>query len=294
MAPHKYQCYRKLCLECLFEHEVDIKQTVPLKKFQEMVIMRLKEYKIDQTSELTKQKMNFKLILSQTQIMLMKIWEELQESIQQIYDIIEIEDKSYIKIINHNINPAEFSNTDLEKLKLEKLKNFLDQKVKNFCEKLKKEFKDIVQFNKIEPISQVNQIDGQNSALTEILASLKDIDVQKLTVINNQMRREKISDIVGFLSVTQKQLEQYFGKKNAKNDLRNNIKSITDVIKIFKNITLIKTIIQLNFIKRLQMISSKKQKKIIKSLNFQNSQLIQQLQIIFLANVDQFHQIYQF
>lgn len=39
--------------------------------------------------------MDFKSMLSQTENLLKNIWEELSESIREIYDMIEMEDKSY-------------------------------------------------------------------------------------------------------------------------------------------------------------------------------------------------------
>ncbi|CAD8130765.1 unnamed protein product [Paramecium sonneborni] len=106
IAPHKYQYQRKLCVECLYEHNVSAKQTVVKKKFQEMIIDKFKESKFDDTSELTKQRMNFKSVLFQTENMLKKIWEELSESIKQVYDSIEQE---YFNIINQGTNLAESS-----------------------------------------------------------------------------------------------------------------------------------------------------------------------------------------
>ncbi|CAD8215077.1 unnamed protein product [Paramecium octaurelia] len=48
--------------------------------------------------------------------MLKDIWDEMTESITQIYDLIEMEDKSYVTQINNNEIPTELTNTDLEKL----------------------------------------------------------------------------------------------------------------------------------------------------------------------------------
>ncbi|CAD8130280.1 unnamed protein product [Paramecium sonneborni] len=81
-----------------------------------MLIKKLKESKLDETSELTNQTMNFKSIVSKVESMMKKIWEDLTKSINEIYDIIEHENKSYINLINDNINLAESSYTDLEKL----------------------------------------------------------------------------------------------------------------------------------------------------------------------------------
>lgn len=53
IAPHKCLYKRRLCPECLEEHGVDVKLTVPTNKFQAIVIQKLKEFKLNQTSELT-------------------------------------------------------------------------------------------------------------------------------------------------------------------------------------------------------------------------------------------------
>ncbi|CAD8130328.1 unnamed protein product [Paramecium sonneborni] len=70
-APHKCQCQRKLCVECLYDHGVDIiKQTVSIDRFRTMVIKKLQESKLDETSEITSQRMNFKFIISKFEIII--------------------------------------------------------------------------------------------------------------------------------------------------------------------------------------------------------------------------------
>ncbi|CAD8214030.1 unnamed protein product [Paramecium pentaurelia] len=125
------------------------------------------------------------MILSQTESMLKNIWQRLQESIIEIYDAIEIQDESYLKIINNKINPTDLSNKDLEKLvqivqgttlnerkaskdsylqKLQKVMDWWGKEIKAFNEKLKKEMKkkfssDITgkqQKNEIKSPSQFN------------------------------------------------------------------------------------------------------------------------------------------
>ncbi|CAD8112411.1 unnamed protein product [Paramecium sonneborni] len=161
IAPHMCQYQRKLCFECLYEQDVNVKQTVVIKKFQEMVIKKFKESKLDETSELIKQRNNFKSVLSQTESTMKKIWEELSESIKQVYDWIEQE---YFNIINQSTNLAESSYADLEKLvqivigtklndlngeknwflmKLEKTQNCLVQEIEGFIQKFKKEMQEI-------------------------------------------------------------------------------------------------------------------------------------------------------
>ncbi|CAD8214567.1 unnamed protein product [Paramecium octaurelia] len=155
VAPHKCQCARKLCAECQFEHEVDKNHTVPINKFKEIVAKKLNESNLIDSSELTKQRMHFKQMLSSTLKMLKDIWDETTESIKQIYDLIEMEDKSYLNYMNYNVNPLELTNTELEKQvqsvigkqlddwnnqknsqlkRLEMTKQYWEKETKVFCE----------------------------------------------------------------------------------------------------------------------------------------------------------------
>ncbi|CAD8096247.1 unnamed protein product [Paramecium primaurelia] len=114
IAPHK--CQRKLCVECMYDHGVDTKQTVPINKFQDKAMKKLKDSKPGDTSKLNEQRMIFKVLLTQIDQMLKKILEELSQSIKQVYDQIEKENQSYLNLINENTNLAESSYTDIEKL----------------------------------------------------------------------------------------------------------------------------------------------------------------------------------
>lgn len=51
---------------------------------------KLKESKLDQTDEITAQRMAFKSMLSKTQSMLIRILDDLSESYKSIFDRIEI------------------------------------------------------------------------------------------------------------------------------------------------------------------------------------------------------------
>ncbi|CAD8075040.1 unnamed protein product [Paramecium sonneborni] len=157
IAPHKCQCQRKLCMECAYSHGVDFKQTIPIQIFQEMLIKKQKESKPYETSDFTKERTKLKLLLSQTESTMNKIWENFQESIKSIYDMIELQDKTYLEILNNNTTPVELSNTDLEMLvqilvgdklkgwnalkdfnlrKIEKVQNLLGQEIKAFNEQI--------------------------------------------------------------------------------------------------------------------------------------------------------------
>ncbi|CAD8118943.1 unnamed protein product [Paramecium primaurelia] len=123
---------------------------------------------MDLNSEFTEQRKNILMILSQTENMLKNTWQHLQESIKQIYDTIEMQDKSYLKIVNKDFDPTDFSNTDLEKLvqivqgkilnewkaqkdfqlqQLLKVKDWWEKEIKTFNEKLMKEMNENLSFN---------------------------------------------------------------------------------------------------------------------------------------------------
>ncbi|CAD8191708.1 unnamed protein product [Paramecium pentaurelia] len=165
IAPHQCQCKRKLCIDCQYQHGVDIIYTVPTHRFRDMVIKEIKESKIDQNPEFTEQRKNFLKILSQIESMLKNTWQKLNESIKKIYDTIEMQDKSFLKIMNDNFNPKDLSNTDLEKLvqivqgkklnewktqknsyfqKLQNLKECLEKAIQASNDKLKKDMKENV------------------------------------------------------------------------------------------------------------------------------------------------------
>ncbi|CAD8193552.1 unnamed protein product [Paramecium octaurelia] len=114
IAPHKCSHQRKLCVDCLYEHEVEKKQTVS--DVQKMVVSKLKSSRLNDSSELTMRRKNFKEMLYATKNKLKLIWKELAESINQLQDLLEMEDKFYMNFIKKNDNPTELSNTDLEKL----------------------------------------------------------------------------------------------------------------------------------------------------------------------------------
>ncbi|CAK92469.1 unnamed protein product (macronuclear) [Paramecium tetraurelia] len=230
LAPHKCKFQRKLCGECLFEHEVDVKLYIaPIKKFQELVTQKLELSKPNNELELTAQILNFKTILSSTQNMLKQIWDQLTESIKQIFDMIEMEDKSYQKIISNNVNPTELSNTDLEKLvqivegksldfwkekknsylkRLEFTKACLDQETRAFCERLNKERKSIMQLitmvgnsqENTQSITLIEQVYKRKKDLYEVLIQTKNIDGSFLNEIIAMLKKEKITNCLEFFS----------------------------------------------------------------------------------------------
>ncbi|CAD8198460.1 unnamed protein product [Paramecium pentaurelia] len=232
IAPHKCQYQRKLCVQCINEHRVDIQHIVEINKFREMVIQKIKDYQFDKASELTKQRNNFISVLSQIEGILKKIWKQLTESIQQLYDMFEIQNKSYLNIINENTNLIEQHRTQLDELvlifkgqkfqdwnayqnsfliKLENVKNWWGHEVEDFNERLKKQIKVFFPFNQQEfkQLSMLQPIE-QKEDLCEILASIKYIDVQIFRLIIQMLKQEKITDFIRFLTIDENQ--KYFEK----------------------------------------------------------------------------------
>ncbi|CAD8117467.1 unnamed protein product [Paramecium primaurelia] len=250
-APHKCQCQRKLCAECQYQHKVDFKYTIPIKIFREMAIKKLSESLLDQTSELTKQRMYFKQVLSQTEGMMKKIWEEFAESIKLIYDLIEQKNKSYFDLLKENQNLSESSYSDLEKLvqivegktlndwtvqqnsyliELDKAKRWWYQEVMTFIEKQNEGMKKNLSLIKINPYPKEGQVYQRKEDLYEILAGIQDIDGSIFNMIIEIMRKEKISDLLEFLSKTDN-LKFHQSKINNQDkifDITNNLRNIQD------------------------------------------------------------------
>ncbi|CAD8129733.1 unnamed protein product [Paramecium sonneborni] len=168
IASHQCQ-QRKLCIECLYNHGVDLKQTVPIDKFEETLVKKKKESKLDEQSKLLDQR---KSILSKIETIIKEIQEGLAKTIKQIYDMIELENQKYINLLYGNLNLAQSSNTELENLvqifhnkldlrsaeknqyiaKLDNLENQLNLVAEAFNEKIKKEMN---QFNLIDFFSKM-------------------------------------------------------------------------------------------------------------------------------------------
>ncbi|CAD8195753.1 unnamed protein product [Paramecium octaurelia] len=304
IAPHKCQFDRKLCAQCFDEHSIYSENIVSLNKFQNMVINRSKESKLDQIiAELIHSRKAFKSMLSQTEIMMRDIMKELQESIKQIYDQIEQQNKLYLNLFNENVNLAEFSNSNLEQLvqfligkpsqdwndlkssqlakleKLEKTKNWWEQEIKVFCEKMNKEMKEITSIIKIEPRQEIAQGYERKEDLYEVLAQSKGINEQLFDILITMLRQDKISDIIRFLQkeFPQKYQNQYVNNeinlspKSKEMRLKNEIQVITAVFrdiheldfskKNFSTDAYLET--RINIIKRIQ-----KEERIIQFLKF--------------------------
>ncbi|CAD8213828.1 unnamed protein product [Paramecium octaurelia] len=234
IAPHACQYQRKLCAECQYEHGENVKHAVPINIFQQIVIMKMKQYKLDEISEISQQRNNFKLMLSQTESMIKKIWEELSDSIKYIYDLIEKKYRSYSNLFNQYTNIAESSYSDLEQIvyllqvgkvndwiseknsylaKLQKIEQLLEEEVKFLCKKLKNEIK-----SSIQPIQKMLQVYERKEDLYQVLTQTSNIDESCLNEILGMFKTNKITDCLKYLS-------------NIRNTEKNNFKFITDVIK---------------------------------------------------------------
>ncbi|CAK58103.1 unnamed protein product (macronuclear) [Paramecium tetraurelia] len=300
IAPHTCQFDRKLCSECLDEHQFN-SNIVSIKRFKEMVMKRFSESKLDQnTEELIHQRKAFKSMLSETESKMRKIWEELEKSINQMYDFIEEQNKLYLNLFNQNDNLSEFSNSNLEQLvqiligeslddwndlqnsqlvKLEKTKNQWEQDIKTFCEKMNIEMKEITSKIKIEPRQEIVQINEREKDLYEVLALSKSINQKLFDKMIKMLKQDKISNIIIFLQkeFAQKYQEEYMyneanlSPKSREVKLKNDFQVITTVFrdihqldfnkKNFSTDAYIET--RINIIKKIQ-----KDEKIIEFLKF--------------------------
>ncbi|CAD8048613.1 unnamed protein product [Paramecium primaurelia] len=251
IAPHKCQCQRKLCVECLYDHGVDIqKHTTPIKKFRDMALKKMKDSKLDDNQELTKQRVAFKALLTQTEQMMKKILDELSQSIKQVYDQIEKVNQSFLNLINENTNLAGSSYTDIEKLvnivegttvidwsasknsymiEVDKTMNWWDQQIKAFIEKSKEEIQWVQSLINEEEDYQMKD------DLFEMLTFIQQIDDSLYEKILEILKREKVSDILGFLSKSNHQ-NFYQSLINQQLNIKEVKKQITKISNVLKNI----------------------------------------------------------
>ncbi|CAD8204014.1 unnamed protein product [Paramecium pentaurelia] len=83
LTPHNCQCFRKLCVECLNQHEVHAQYIVTNSQLQERLINKLEEYQLYEIQTVEKKKTQFTNFLSRTKRRLKKILKELSESFEQ-------------------------------------------------------------------------------------------------------------------------------------------------------------------------------------------------------------------
>ncbi|CAK91786.1 unnamed protein product (macronuclear) [Paramecium tetraurelia] len=257
--PHNCERQRKLCVDCIYEHGVDIKKnTVTAKKFQELIRQRFKESEDNELSNLSTQRMNFKSLLSSSQILLKQICDEIEVSYKQIDDMMTgLEDISFLNIANKNVNPLELSNTELEKLfqiflgktlykqndsKKLYLKNLHEKnkccykEISSFCEKFNIEMKRILSLiqmtnNYQGKIQSITEIVNRNADLYQVLTYTKNIDRSFLNKIIILIKNNKITNFLEFISEQNidKSYETDFYKKNYSTEVYEQIRN--DLIK---------------------------------------------------------------
>ncbi|CAK66082.1 unnamed protein product (macronuclear) [Paramecium tetraurelia] len=205
LAPHKCQNQRKLCDECFQEHGVEVQFLIPINGLQEIVKKKFQELKLGDISEISVQRINFKSMLSQSQSKFKQILDQFSESAQYIFDMIELQTKSYVHLINQNINPAELSNYDLEILiqilkgesindwieqkniylnKLEELKVYWDQEEKLFISNIQDKLRGLLSINE----QQSSKFTGQTK---EIQKSYFQFKALQITTTEQMSRNEK-------------------------------------------------------------------------------------------------------
>ncbi|CAD8135866.1 unnamed protein product [Paramecium pentaurelia] len=205
-APHRCEINRKMCVECQQDHGIEVKQTIPINKFRQMLNGKVKDYKLDDTQELNKQRLDFKYMLSKAVEMLKQLWEELSESIRKIFEMIEKENKSLTDLITQNENLTESSYSDLEKLvqllngkivdnlnnkknsimtKVKKAKDLLEKEVIIFCQKFKEEMREILSIFQVQNDEQIILQEGSQKLKVAICDHGRFI-YSNLTIQSNQ------------------------------------------------------------------------------------------------------------
>ncbi|CAD8179786.1 unnamed protein product [Paramecium octaurelia] len=209
IAPHQCSCQRKLCVKCLLEHKVDIKQVMSIDEFPKMVLYKLKQFKVDQESEIIVQKNIVKLVLSLTQIIMNQIWVQLFESINQIYDFNRKQKQIIFQSYQHKYQHCQFmvsileeknlrdrideKNSYFSKLQVEQLK--WEQEVKQFQEMLKEKI-----MTSIQPIQEMLKVYKRKEDLYSVLSYSKNIDGSFINKMMNLLKIEKITDCIEYLS----------------------------------------------------------------------------------------------
>ncbi|CAK77639.1 unnamed protein product (macronuclear) [Paramecium tetraurelia] len=217
IATHKCELNRKMCVECQQEHGVDLKQTLPLKQVEEMVKNKFKEFQLDDTSDITKERMKYKAMLSQTESSIKNILDEISKLFEQTFDRVEQESKSFTNLINNNPNLASISNSELNKLveilqwnnlndfiiqknlylvRLENSRFWWEQEVQAFGEKLKTVMNQYIEFfrqqfsnfQSVKPVSLdadlIQELEMKNQAILEY----KQIFIDKKQLLNNEIK----------------------------------------------------------------------------------------------------------
>ncbi|CAD8130317.1 unnamed protein product [Paramecium sonneborni] len=150
-------------------------------------------------SEIGKQRMAFKQMLSQIQTMTKMLW-DVTETINQLYDWIEK------KNAEKNVSVME----------MEKTQNWLDQESKSYIQKINEEINKLKSLIMLQPNQEESEVYQRKEDLYEILAYIQDIDESIFKGILQILKEEKITDLLSFLSKTGKQkFQQYIVNSQA-------------------------------------------------------------------------------
>ncbi|CAD8065871.1 unnamed protein product [Paramecium sonneborni] len=165
---------QKLCTECIYEHDAKVRLTqpmnFPINQFFELMTKKLKGYNLH--------KMSFKQLLSQIEIKMKELWEDIFESIKQIQDQIEQEELLYHQLLETIGESSSFKN--LEKLvqilderyledwdtyknayliQLKKVKTYFEEEIINLSKKVKEQIQ--VEISQIKPIENHQKNQGK-------------------------------------------------------------------------------------------------------------------------------------
>ncbi|CAK90514.1 unnamed protein product (macronuclear) [Paramecium tetraurelia] len=114
IAPHI--CQRKLCAECQYDHNVDLKKIIPINIFRQLMIKKFQDCKIGGTLEFQDMKNSSKQRLSNSENEFKSLLGHLTEQIKQTQEMLEKQEESYLDLIYQNENFVESSITVLQQL----------------------------------------------------------------------------------------------------------------------------------------------------------------------------------
>ncbi|CAK84537.1 unnamed protein product (macronuclear) [Paramecium tetraurelia] len=116
LAPHKCNRLRKLCIECIYDHGVDWKLTIPIKQILEKAKTKLNENRIDDLSKIIAIRDSFKFMMSKTENTLQYFWGQVTQQIELTTMKILQYNSSYRNLVVENVSLAQSTSDDLETL----------------------------------------------------------------------------------------------------------------------------------------------------------------------------------
>ncbi|CAD8110055.1 unnamed protein product [Paramecium primaurelia] len=160
-----HKCQRKLCDQCMSNHLMTQQKPLPINIFLDKLQEKVNQYKLKENQQKQQFRVAFKCVLDSTEQMIIKLYKQLDESIEKIFSKMEEQDQSYINLLDNNSNPTDSSINDLEQLvqilegntledwnnqknyymlQLETSKNWLEQEMKNFSKNFNFEMSEIL------------------------------------------------------------------------------------------------------------------------------------------------------